>query len=98
MDFPKDHELKKTKAEIAKEFVEDALGKGLKIRKAILDSGFFVKEIPALLDEMSIEFLIRAPRNSRVSKLVLAHHKKLDHHYEVGAAEIEFGKNDTHSS
>jgi len=27
-----------------------------------------------------------------VSKLILAHHRKLDCHYEVGATEMEFGK------
>ncbi|HDD40277.1 MAG TPA: hypothetical protein ENG21_03410 [Nitrososphaeria archaeon] len=92
MDFPEDHELKKTKAEIVGEFVEDALNKDLKVKKTILDSGFFVIEVPALLDEVGIEFLIRALRNSKVSKLILAHHRKLDCHYEVGAAEIEFGE------
>ena len=68
------------------------MNKDLKVKKTILDSGFFVIEVPALLDEVGIEFLIRALRNSKVSKLILAHHRKLDCHYEVGAAEIEFGE------
>ncbi len=75
------------------EIVGDLLSQvveNVKIRLLLMDAGFYNSSVWRLLPSHVQDAMCPAPRNTKVTRVIMEHHRKLDHHYLPGAKPFNF--------
>ena len=66
------------------------------VKRVLIDAGFFEKSVYSAISLEGSDVLGAVPKNSKVIRLIVSHHRALSHHYEPGIYLYRLGDTEFH--